>query len=153
MQPVEPSPTDAPSTHRDSSGVSVLGRLLWVGVLGGLVIGGVASAVLFRTALTYAVDGFSIGAAVGGVVGVGVQVLSAGALLAARRARPGLGLTRMRLVLVPLPVAAGIGLPALLGIPWAGALALGGVTAVVAWVLAPWCLAPVAPSGGPTARP
>lgn len=141
----------------DASGVSVLGRLLWVGVVAGLVIGGLAGAVLFAAGdLSYAVGGFSMGVMVGIIAGVAVQILNAAALHSARKARPELGRAAMRRLLLPLPAAGAVLVPwlfstsgpgwiAFTAAGWAAVLVAGVLSAVAAWICAPWCLQPIVP--------
>jgi drug/metabolite transporter (DMT)-like permease len=148
----------------DDSGVSVLGRLLWVGVVAGLVMGGLAGAVLFAGGdFSYAVGGFSIGAMVGIVAGVAVQILNAVALHTARKARPELARAATRRLLLPLPPAAAALLPwlfsasgpgwiAFTAAQWATVLVVGVLSAGAAWVFAPWCLEPITPRREVTAN-
>ena len=161
MRAREGLPTEVGRPPRDDSGVSVVGRLLWVGAVAGLVIGGAAAVALTGSAdLTYAVGSFSLGAMIGAVAGVTVQLLNAALLHAAREARPRLRLTPMRLLLVPLPASVASLLPWLcltsgpgpggpVASAWVVVLLTGAVSAVGAWVFAPWCLVPITPRAEP----
>lgn len=143
-------------TQHSSAGVFVLARLLWVGVVAGLMIGGLVAAALFSDAgLSEVLNAFAVGAVVGVVVGVAVQVLNAAVLHAVRRVRRDLEATALRLVLMPLPTAGALVLPALLvaadadeaisAAQWLPVVMAGALGAATAWLLSPWCLAPVAP--------
>lgn len=159
-------PRDEPDigtvTQHSSAGVSVLARLLWVGVVAGLMIGGLVAAALFAEAgLSEALDAIAVGALVGVVVGVAVQVLNAAVLHAVRRVRRELEATALRLVLMPLPTAGALILPALLvaadadgvvsAMQWLPVVSAGVLGAATAWLLSPWCLAPIAPDRAITA--
>lgn len=130
---------------RADAGVSVVGRLLWVGVVAGLLIGGLVAALLSGDA-----DFFSIGAMVGVVAGVVVQALTAVALFAVRRASARPGLSAMRALFAPLPTAGALAIPWLLfgasfsAGGWLVAVGGGATAAGVAWLVAPGCLAPIA---------
>jgi drug/metabolite transporter (DMT)-like permease len=157
MRQGEVAGTENVGAQRDDSGVSVLGRLLWVGVVAGLFIGALAGVMTFAEGgPSYAVAGFSIGAVVGIVAGLAVQVLNAAVLRWARGARQGLGRAAMRRLLVPLPVAGALLVPWLLSTSgptwlsypaagWPVMLVAGVLSAGVAWSSAPWSLEPIAP--------
>ncbi|MDT0165480.1 hypothetical protein Q9R32_07915 [Actinotalea sp. AC32] len=147
MQPTDPHARPAgpvrPETPRDDrAGLTVLGRLLWVGVVAGLLVGGLSGAALSWATPQYAVGAFSAGAVVGGGAGVAVQVANAVVLHGVVRARPRLDGTRRRVLLVPLPALTGVALLLALGAPGVAGLAVGALCVAVAWLLAPWCLAP-----------
>lgn len=145
--------------RHDDVAVSVLGRLLWVGVVAGLVIGGLAGTVLPAGGdISFAVGGFAIGAMAGLVAGVIVQALNAVALQSARTLRPSLAPTAMRILLVPLPAVAagavlwslstaGPGWIAFAAPTWAAVLTAGALGGCASWIAGPWCLAPVASRG------
>lgn len=123
-----------------------LGRLLLVGLGAGLVIGGVVVQSAFGWSGPYA-GAFFPGAIVGMFLSIVVQGLNATVLQLARRFRPDLGLVAMRALLVPLPVIMTLTVelwlfsnaPSVLPFIVLGAV----LSAVTAWVGAPWCLMPL----------
>ena len=89
-----------------------------------------------------------------------MQILNAGLLHAARKGRPETRLTAMGLLLMLLPASGAVapavavhhlvaGRAGLTATEWAVVLIAGALSAVAAWVFAPWCLGPIAPRGGP----
>ena len=142
------TPADATARRaRDDAGLSVLGRLLWVGVVAGLLLGGLVAALVSGE-----VDLFSIGAMVGALAGVTVQALTSGVLFAARRALGGLSAPQTRALLVPLPAAGALVAPVIFSASYTAAgwlVVIGGAAAaaLVAWLAAPWCVAPITVAG------
>jgi hypothetical protein len=110
-----------------------------------MVIGGLVAALASGDAVF-----FSIGAMVGAVAGVVVQALEAVVLFAVRRVSARTGFSAMRALLVPLPTAGAVVIPWLLvgtsssAAGWLAMIGSGATATVVAWLVAPWCLAPIA---------
>ena len=143
MDGMDEADTETVRVSHDDPSLVTLGRLLLVGVAAGAVIGGL---VVVTTDPVDAVDTFWIGAMIGIVAGVAAQVLNAVALHLVRKARPVLGRTATRLVLIPVPVAAALLLAWQLSAGPREVMAVlvaGALSAATAWVASPWCLEPV----------
>ena len=128
---------------RDDSGVAAVGRLLWVGVVAGVLIGGLVAALVSGD-----VDIFSIGAMVGAVAGATIQAVNAAVLFAARRRHRSPSGPLMRAVVVPLPAAGALATSLLMNASYSARgwfVVIGGAAAaaLVAWLVAPWCLSPI----------
>ena len=128
------------------TGLDVLGRLLFVGALGGAVAGGLTGAVLAVSAGWSPYGGWVVAAAavVGTVLGPVVQVLTAAVVLTLPARRSG------RAAAVAVPVAAAL-LPSAVALlrldlresPLVAGLTVAvavGTTALVALRSRPWCL-------------
>ncbi len=112
-----------------------------------MLSGGLTAQVLVGVRGPYADGAFALGASVGMVAGPAVQVLHVLLLAVLRLRFPRPSARWGRLALLVLPVTSACALTAWLGdgVPTAASAVLvaGSTTAVLTWLVVPWCSAPL----------